>query len=78
MGKFASGIAALPRIVTLHDIEIAPPGSDRNVSAPAGDLVLNVTAKTYRYLDEDEQSPQDDGSKGGKAKKKGKQKPEAG
>ena len=77
MGKFASGIAALPRIVTLHDIEIAPPGRDRNAAAPAGDLVLNVTAKTYRYLDEEEQAPQDDG-KGGKAKKKGKQKPEAG
>ena len=77
MGKFASGIAALPRIVTLHNIEIAPPGRDRNVAAPAGDLVLNVTAKTYRYLDEEEQAPQDDG-KGGKAKKKGKQKPEAG
>jgi type IV pilus assembly protein PilO len=77
MGKFASGIAALPRIVTLHDIEIAPPGRDRNAGPPAGDLVLNVTAKTYRYLDDEEQSPQDDG-KGGKATTKGKQKPEAG
>ena len=77
MGKFASGIAALPRIVTLHNIEIAPPGRDRSVAAPAGDLVLNVTAKTYRYLDEEEQAPQDDG-KGGKAQNKGKQKPEAG
>jgi type IV pilus assembly protein PilO len=48
MGKFASGIAALPRIVTLHDIEITPQGST------AGDLTLNVTAKTYRYLDEEE------------------------
>ena len=37
---------------------------------------MNVTAKTYRYLDEEEQAPQDDG-KGGNAKK-GKQKPEAG
>jgi len=46
MGKFASGIAALPRIVTLHDIEIVPVGR--------GDLTLNVTAKTYRYLEDDE------------------------
>jgi len=46
MGKFASGIAALPRIVTLHDIEIVP---------GKGELTLNVTAKTYRYLDEEEQ-----------------------
>jgi type IV pilus assembly protein PilO len=53
MGVFVSGIAALPRIVTLHDIEIAQPG--RGVAA-SGDLVLNVTAKTYRYLDQDEQA----------------------
>jgi len=51
MGNFAAGVAALPRIVTLHDIEIAPAGS----AGDPGDLVLNVTAKTYRYLDEDEQ-----------------------
>ena len=53
MGIFASGIAALPRIVTLHDIEITP--TDKSLSQ--GGLVLNVTAKTYRYLDEDEQAP---------------------
>jgi type IV pilus assembly protein PilO len=50
MGKFASDVAALPRIVTLHDIEITPPGRGQE------DQVLNVTAKTYRYLDEDEQA----------------------
>jgi len=55
MGNFASGIAALPRIVTLHDIEITPPGKD---GGGEGDLVLNVTAKTYRYLDEDELASQ--------------------
>ena len=56
MGNFASGIAALPRIVTLHDIEIAPAGRDARVGGGApGDLTLNVTAKTYRYLDEEEQ-----------------------
>jgi len=52
MGNFAAGVAALPRIVTLHDIEIAPAGA----AGEPGDLVLNVTAKTYRYLDEDEQA----------------------
>jgi type IV pilus assembly protein PilO len=65
MGNFASGIAALPRIVTLHDIEITPAGKD----ASAGNLVLNVTAKTYRYLDEEEQAPSDAGEKGAKDKK---------
>lgn len=43
-GEFVSGIAALPRIVTLHDIDIN--GQDS--------LVMNATAKTYRYLDETE------------------------
>ena len=50
-GEFVSGIAALPRIVTLHDIEI------RAVNANGKDfdnLTLDLTAKTYRYLDEEE------------------------
>jgi len=63
MGKFASGIASLPRIVTLHDVEITPASADRNATDP-GNLILNVTAKTYRYLDEDEQAATD-----GKGKK---------
>jgi type IV pilus assembly protein PilO len=48
IGNFVSGIAALPRIVTLHDINITiedPQAYDR--------LSLGVTAKTYRYLDEE-------------------------
>jgi len=56
MGNFASGIAALPRIVTLHDVEIVPAGRDARDTGPGG-LTLNVTAKTYRYLDEEEQAP---------------------
>jgi type IV pilus assembly protein PilO len=55
MGTFASGIAALPRIVTLHDVEIEPVAAVTRGGVP-GDLTLNVTAKTYRYLDEDEQT----------------------
>lgn len=49
LGNFVSGIAALPRIVTLHDIEIKPVDKDSY-----DDLVLDVTAKTYRYLEDDE------------------------
>ena len=49
-GAFVSGIAALPRIVTLHDIEIKPTGSGGGYD----DLTLTLTAKTYRYLDQDE------------------------
>ncbi len=49
MGEFVSGIAALPRIVTLHDVDIKP------VTGGAYDqLQMDVTAKTYRYLDEGE------------------------
>ena len=48
LGNFVSGIAALPRIVTLHDISIRP----RSADAP-DELTLDVTAKTYRYLDEE-------------------------
>ena len=48
-GQFVSGIAALPRIVTLHDIEIKSDNKDAY-----DQLSLELTAKTYRYLDEDE------------------------
>ena len=49
-GNFVSDIAALPRIVTLHNIEIRP--IDKN--SGYDNLVLNVTAKTYRYLEDEE------------------------
>ncbi len=48
-GQFVSGIAALPRIVTLHDIDIKTDSKDAY-----DQLSLELTAKTYRYLDEDE------------------------
>lgn len=46
MAKFSSGIAALPRIVTLHNIKLSPSGDHK--------LSMDVTAKTYRYLADDE------------------------
>jgi len=52
-GKFVSDIAALPRIVTLHDIAISRARKD---NAGSDELVLNVTAKTYRYLDESDEA----------------------
>ena len=48
-GEFVSGVAALPRIVTQHDITISPQGG-----ADSGLLVMQASAKTYRYLAEDE------------------------
>src|SRR5512139_2355934 len=50
-GEFVSGIAALPRIVTLHDIEIKPVQAN---SKSFDNLTMELTAKTYRYLDEEE------------------------
>lgn len=51
-GDFVSEIAALPRIVTLHDIEISmESGADTDFDK----LVLDVIAKTYRYMDDEEQ-----------------------
>jgi type IV pilus assembly protein PilO len=48
IANFVSGVAALPRIVTLHDINITPDSPDNYDS-----LTLQVTAKTYRYLEEE-------------------------
>ena len=53
-GEFVSGIAALPRIVTLHDIDIKPTNGDGGKSGGYDDLTLTLTARTYRYLDDDE------------------------
>jgi type IV pilus assembly protein PilO len=50
-GNFISGVSDLPRIVTNHDIKIRQRDA-RGGSAP---LVMETTAKTYRYLDEDEE-----------------------
>ncbi|MEM1143480.1 MAG: type 4a pilus biogenesis protein PilO, partial [Pseudomonadota bacterium] len=44
LGAFISGMAGLPRIVTLHDFEIK--------AGKEGPLNMSITAKTYRYKDE--------------------------
>ena len=53
-GNFVSGLAALPRIVTLHNINITPLRGTSNKSQPAQKLEMDLTATTYRYLDDDE------------------------
>ena len=45
-GSFISGVSDLPRIVTSHNIKINPDND--------GGMTLETTAKTYRYIDEDE------------------------
>ena len=48
IANFVSGVASLPRIVTLHDIIITP--DDKEMYDR---LSIEVTAQTYRYLDEE-------------------------
>ena len=45
LGAFISGMAGLPRIVTLHDFNISAKGGDSN------NLQMKIIAKTYRYKD---------------------------
>lgn len=54
LATFISGIAALPRIVTISDMKLEPFDKKEEVSA-SGKLKMSATAKTYRYLQEDEQ-----------------------
>ena len=60
-GEFVSGVAALPRIVTVHNVSIDKAGKDKSSL-----LKMVMTAKTYRYIDEEEAANQDSNSKGGK------------
>jgi len=50
LARFINDVAALPRIVTVHDISLKG-----RSDLPAGDLVMDLTAKTYRYLEEGEE-----------------------
>lgn len=46
LATFVSGVASLPRIVTLHDFELLPAGADSTSK-----LRMSILAKTYRYND---------------------------
>ncbi|EIM01008.1 fimbrial protein [Rhodanobacter thiooxydans] len=68
-GAFISGVASLPRVVilTLHDVSLTPksPGKDGTAN---GQLVLQGTVKTYRYLDDEESAAASKGKPAGGAK----------
>jgi type IV pilus assembly protein PilO len=65
MGAFASDVGQLPRIVTLNDVGISA-GTGKDTQT----LTMDVTARTFRYLDDDEVAAQRRSSKGkGPAKK---------
>jgi type IV pilus assembly protein PilO len=56
-GTFISGVASLPRVVilTMHDVSLRPVKSGPNAAlASAGQLSLEGTVKTYRYVDDEE------------------------
>ncbi len=61
-GEFVSGVASLPRVIilTMHDISLKPIGDGKS-----GVLLLEGTAKTYRYLDEEEQAKMDEAAAAG-------------
>jgi type IV pilus assembly protein PilO len=60
VGSFAADIANLSRIVTLNNISVTP--------AKDGNLVMDATAKTFRYLDNDEVAAQRKAAPGAKKK----------
>jgi type IV pilus assembly protein PilO len=64
LGKFASDISMMPRIVTLNDINVTM-GKEGQL------LAMDAIAKTYRYLDEDEVSNRRSAAKSAKAAAKG-------
>ena len=58
LARFVSDVAALPRIVTLHDIDISVENEDAG-----NDLSMELTAKTYRYLEDgEEEAPEAEGT----------------
>lgn len=62
IGAFAADVANLSRIVTLNNLTIAP--ATTPAAAATGLLVMDATAKTYRYLDSDEVAAQRKASTG--------------
>jgi len=56
-GTFISGVASLPRVVilTMHDVSLRPVKSGpNNAPSAGGQLSLEGTVKTYRYVDDEE------------------------
>jgi type IV pilus assembly protein PilO len=68
-GTFISGVASLPRVVilTLHDVSLTPKSAGKDGTSN-GQLVLQGTVKTYRYLDDEESAAASKGKPAGGAK----------
>jgi len=65
LGMFAMDVSKLPRIVTLHEISITPTGTKDGKSAELK-LAMDATAKTYRYMDQDDAASKKKKGKGAK------------
>lgn len=65
--EFASRVSALPRIVTMHDVKIVY--DEKTKGGPTGLLTMDVTAKTYRYLEADEIAAQQEAARAAAAAK---------
>jgi type IV pilus assembly protein PilO len=63
-GDFISGVATLPRIVTTSDVTIEP------VKKGDGLLAMNLTAKTYRYMEQAERAGKSTPNQAKKGRKK--------
>ncbi|MFA5083571.1 MAG: type 4a pilus biogenesis protein PilO [Hydrogenophilaceae bacterium] len=63
LGNFVSDVAKLPRVVTIHDINLAP-------ASKSSRIVMDATVRTYRYLDESEMPAKNKVGGGNKAKGK--------
>jgi type IV pilus assembly protein PilO len=68
-GTFISGVASLPRVVilTLHDVSLTPKTATKGEAVPDGQLVLQGTVNTYRYLDDEENAAANKDKKNAKA-----------
>ncbi|MDP3293636.1 MAG: type 4a pilus biogenesis protein PilO [Nevskia sp.] len=79
MGAFVGGVAALPRIVTIDEVEIKPAvgsaqqgqAQGQNQGLGRGALRMSALAKTYRYLDESEITTTDAAGAAGRAGRRG-------
>lgn len=76
-GTFVSGVAGMPRIVTLHDFVIAPLNASGNkksatVSKNTDQLAMTIVAKTYRYKTQDEMDSEKKAAAPAKGKAKAK------
>jgi len=81
-GSFISNVASLPRVVilTMHDVSLRPfkpPAAAGAAAGTSGQLTLEGTVKTYRYLDDEEAAAVQQAANAGKPGAKGAAKPAA-